>query len=204
MKEKKEPDYYRHRMELIEHLIMKYNHEARTETDPEKKKKAERNVEILYRGVFPEGYKQFAKTNNIPLIPERLRKTLLGNHPLSFYEQIRFNTWFVLHPEKIAGKEYISTSRDFPIRVQGTKQDVINTIRSNIRKRENSSINGLRTNRDIKTKQGTKLGHSTNENREPDDMQLKKARTRASTLRLKMLMLPLAPLRKTSIITKFQ
>ncbi len=35
------------------------------------------------------------------------------------------DTWFKQHPEKIAGKEYQTTSLHFPIQVKGTKEDVL-------------------------------------------------------------------------------
>lgn len=38
------------------------------------------------------------------------------------------NHWFEKHPEKIAGKEYASTSIYFPLMVKGTKEDVLRVI----------------------------------------------------------------------------
>jgi RNase P/RNase MRP subunit p30 len=35
------------------------------------------------------------------------------------------DNWFKKHPEKIAGKEYKTTSLHFPIQVKGTKEDVL-------------------------------------------------------------------------------
>jgi hypothetical protein len=35
------------------------------------------------------------------------------------------NNWFEMHPEKIAGEEYLTTSLYFPIMVRGTKADVL-------------------------------------------------------------------------------
>ncbi|HBG69674.1 MAG TPA: SNF2 family helicase [Prolixibacteraceae bacterium] len=57
--------------------------------------------------------------------------TFALNEPLSFKEITSFNTWFALHPEKICGKEIISTSRDFPVTVKGNKEEIISTIRGN-------------------------------------------------------------------------
>ena len=51
-----------------------------------------------------------------------------SNAPLSFTEICSFNTWFAMHPEKIAGTEYITTSREFPIGIRGSKEDIIKTI----------------------------------------------------------------------------
>jgi hypothetical protein len=51
------------------------------------------------------------------------------NHqPLSFAETCSFNTWFAMHPEKVAGIEYVTTSRDFPVMVRGTKDDIVETV----------------------------------------------------------------------------
>lgn len=51
--------------------------------------------------------------------------------PLNFTELSSYSTWFFIHPEKIAGKEIITTSRDFPIRVEGSKETVLNTLHQN-------------------------------------------------------------------------
>jgi hypothetical protein len=50
------------------------------------------------------------------------------NKPLSFTELTAFNTWFAMYPEKIAGKELLTSSREFPITIKGTKEDIINCI----------------------------------------------------------------------------
>lgn len=49
--------------------------------------------------------------------------------PLSFTELCSFNTWFVMHPEKVAGKEVLTTSRMFPITIKGTKDDILKAIK---------------------------------------------------------------------------
>jgi len=51
-----------------------------------------------------------------------------NKQPLSFTELCSFNTWFAMHPEKVAGVEYVTTSREFPIMVKGTKEDIIETV----------------------------------------------------------------------------
>jgi hypothetical protein len=43
----------------------------------------------------------------------------------SFLEITSNDSWFKLHPEKIAGVEYETTSFYFPIMVKGTKDDVL-------------------------------------------------------------------------------
>ena len=77
------------------------------------------------------------------LVPEVLQKrfnevldyeyklTFSLNNPLSFREITSFNTWFVMHPEKICGKEVITSSLQFPITVEGSKEDIIRSIQGN-------------------------------------------------------------------------
>jgi hypothetical protein len=48
--------------------------------------------------------------------------------PLTFVELCSFNTWFEIHPEKIAGKEVLMTSKAFPVSIKGTKEDIVKTI----------------------------------------------------------------------------
>ena len=52
-----------------------------------------------------------------------------SNEPLSFTEICSFNTWFFMHPQKIAGEEIITSSREFPITIKGTQEQVIQTIK---------------------------------------------------------------------------
>lgn len=35
-----------------------------------------------------------------------------------------------MHPGKIAGKEYLTTSREFPVTIKGTQEDIISTIKA--------------------------------------------------------------------------
>lgn len=49
----------------------------------------------------------------------------LPNTPLTFTELCTFNTWFAMHPEKVAGTEKITSSREFPLTIKGTRDDVI-------------------------------------------------------------------------------
>lgn len=43
----------------------------------------------------------------------------------NFLEITSNDNWFKLHPDKIAGVEYETTSFYFPIMVKGTKEDVL-------------------------------------------------------------------------------
>ena len=48
--------------------------------------------------------------------------------PLSFTELCTFNTWFVLHPEKVCGIEKTTSSKEFPVTIQGDKSKIMATI----------------------------------------------------------------------------
>ena len=48
--------------------------------------------------------------------------------PLSFTELCTFNTWFVLHPEKVCGIEKTTSSKEFPVTIQGDKFKILSTI----------------------------------------------------------------------------
>lgn len=47
-----------------------------------------------------------------------------SQQPLSQYELLNYNTWFYLHPEKQAGKELTTTSREFPVQLKGNEADI--------------------------------------------------------------------------------
>ncbi|WP_296683129.1 hypothetical protein [Flavobacterium sp.] len=61
-------------------------------------------------------------------IEERAKSKQYPQTPLSFTELSTFNTWFVLHPEKICGQEVITTSKEFPVTIQGDKSKILATI----------------------------------------------------------------------------
>lgn len=49
---------------------------------------------------------------------------------LTTRDLLRADTWFWLHPEKVAGREVTTTSPQFPLTIEGTKDDIIRTIRA--------------------------------------------------------------------------
>jgi hypothetical protein len=91
-------------------------------------KKEEKNPDrvILRNGVFPKAY------HENDLIQQKLTNNNIPGQALTFEELTRFNNWFNIHPEKVAGKETITTSREFPISIVGTKEDIIKTIQVNL------------------------------------------------------------------------
>ncbi len=110
------PEHYRARIEVIRGMLS-------TLAVNEKGKVNE--IVLLRNGVFPEQY------NEYKLIQENLLKNTYKNEPLTFSELTRFNTWFTIHPEKICGEEQVTTSLEFPIKVKGTREDIIRIIRGN-------------------------------------------------------------------------
>jgi hypothetical protein len=107
------PSYYRARIEVIQDLI--------STLDVNRMEKGN-DIVLLRNGVFPE---QFDKEE---LIQKKLSSKSFENDPLTFAELIRFNTWFAMHPEKVCGKEIVTTSIEFPITIKGSLEDIINTI----------------------------------------------------------------------------
>ena len=61
-------------------------------------------------------------------IEEKAKSKQFPQTPLSFTELCTFNTWFVLHPEKVCGLEVITTSKEFPVTIQGDKAKILSTI----------------------------------------------------------------------------
>lgn len=61
-------------------------------------------------------------------IEEKAKSKQYPQTLLSFTELCTFNTWFVLHPEKVCGLEVITTSKEFPVTIQGDKSKILATI----------------------------------------------------------------------------
>ena len=73
---------------------------------------------LLRNGVF---YDQKA-------IEQKAKSKQYPQTPLSFTELCTFNTWFVLHPEKVCGIEMTTSSKEFPVTIQGDKSKILATI----------------------------------------------------------------------------
>lgn len=74
-------------------------------------KAKEQNEVLLRNGVIPENLKDELK---------ELENTAEdSNEPLTFLEYTSYNTYFEIYPEKVLGKEVITTSREFPITIKG-------------------------------------------------------------------------------------
>ena len=97
------PTYLRARLDLI-------REELTTATDIQ--------AALLRNGVYYDNksIEQKAKSKQYP------------QTPLSFTELCTFNTWFVLHPEKVCGVEKTTSSKEFPVTIQGDKSIILATI----------------------------------------------------------------------------
>jgi len=73
---------------------------------------------LLRNGVF---YDQKA-------IEHKAKSKAYPTAPLSFTELCTFNTWFVLHPEKVCGIEKTTSSKEFPVTIQGDKAQILSII----------------------------------------------------------------------------
>ncbi len=61
-------------------------------------------------------------------IEQKAKSKVYPQTPLSFTELCTFNTWFVLHPEKVCGQEVVTSSKEFPVTIQGDKSIILATI----------------------------------------------------------------------------
>lgn len=106
--------YLRARIDVIESLLKTAN-SSRDEKN---------NASVILRnGVFTEAY------NENELVNEQMKTKAYSQEPLSFMEITRFNNWFTLYPEKVAGKEVVTTSREFPVTIKGTRENIEKVIR---------------------------------------------------------------------------
>jgi len=117
-----QPSYYRARIAAIEHWL---------KVSPFLKDEKKNNDQVLLRnGVIPE--------NPYYNLKEEIENRLLNSKqeypdtPLTLTELSRYSNWFAMHPEKMAGKEEVTTSLHFPITIKGSKDDIVKTIEKGI------------------------------------------------------------------------
>lgn len=104
-----DPSYYRARTQFIKDGIVIANQDDNEE-----------DLKLLRNGFIPE-----LNEKSIKAISKDQ-----SNKPLSFVELTSYSTWFAMHPEKICGEEIPTSSRDFPLKIKGTNDDVIKSIGS--------------------------------------------------------------------------
>jgi hypothetical protein len=129
--------YYRARLEVIEDLYKSLN-TNRDQKNPERV--------IVRNGVFPERFSEKE------LVQKKLTNINIPGHALTFEEITRFNNWFAMHPEKVAGKEVITSSREFPVSIVGTKEDIVKTVKVKSRKSKGKSDSDFQFQLELKRK----------------------------------------------------
>jgi hypothetical protein len=115
---------YRARLYAIEKLIGMYPDHAR----------------ILRNGLVPKECKYDFEILENEAFRDMFNRKIDNSIPLSFVELCSFNTWFAIHPEKVAGEEIITTSVHFPVSIKGTKEDIIATIEKTLNKNKSDRI----------------------------------------------------------------
>jgi|GEM_PF-2206843 len=122
------PAYYRARISAIEHWL---------KVSPFLNDEKKNNDRVLLRnGVIPE--------NNYYALEESIanrlhhNKHLYSDEPLTLTELTSYSTWFAMHPEKIAGKEEVTTSLHFPITIKGNREQIEQTISAGIEAAKNN------------------------------------------------------------------
>lgn len=127
------PKYLRIRtaaLHRLRDLLLKRQKNAATGAD----KTLDRDIALVRNGVFPEGYSQKE------LVEEVEKAQSFSNDPLTFTELMSFNTYFEMHPEKVCGQQQISSSRDFPVTIAGTKEDVEKAIDRTLGSKNNMEL----------------------------------------------------------------
>lgn len=103
------PKYLRARIDMIRDVLSKVDAK-------------DFNTSLLRNGVYPKDRDEEA------IVGTYLAQREYSNEPLSFSELCTFNTWFARHPEKICGREEYTSSREFPITINGSMVEIISTL----------------------------------------------------------------------------
>ncbi len=134
------PSWFRARITAIRKLIEELP-TSRDEKNPDRT--------LIRNGVIPEKLEK--RFNEVHDYEYKLSFAL--NEPLTFSEITSFNTWFAMHPEKVCGKEVITTSREFPITIKGNKEEIIRTVKAGITQMPEQPTNSTQTEFQQDTKQ---------------------------------------------------
>jgi hypothetical protein len=119
------PPWYRARIAAISKLLDEL---------PSSQEKNSPRV-LLRNGLVPKDLEK--RFNELREFEYKLSFAL--DSPLSFRELTSFNTWFAINPDKICGKEVVTSSLQFSITVKGTKEDIIKAIRNEESQQQDSS-----------------------------------------------------------------
>lgn len=136
------PSYYRARIKAIRQMIFSYQKGTASKYNAIKNSPEE----LLKNGVIRPSIKEE--------FDDILNRTIAtcGNSPLSFEEITSFNTWFEMHPQKIAGVESVTSSLYFPVTIQGTKEDIISIVTKELQNGVSSKVRLARVKASAKLK----------------------------------------------------
>lgn len=115
------PQHSRARITALNHLRADFNEELKTAAG-QRRKELELQIAQVRNGVFPEGF----DADEMILLVEKDQD--FSKAPLSTTELMTYGTYFDIHPQKICGQEVLSSSRDFPVSISGTREDVETAI----------------------------------------------------------------------------
>lgn len=115
------PSYYRARLDTFRYFI-KDELPGHSQYDTGKKNSP---LELLKQGFIHPDLKERFESHAESFAKFGIK---VSDAPLTFAELCSFNTWFAMHPEKVAGTEAITTSINFPVTIKGTKEDIERTI----------------------------------------------------------------------------
>jgi hypothetical protein len=107
--DKLEPRYQRARVFMLRDILSKVDPKAG-------------HAALMRSGVFPPD------RNEKAMVEVYLKDREFPSGPLTFTELCTFNTWFSMYPEKICGVEKLTSSREFPLTIEGDRKWVESTL----------------------------------------------------------------------------
>lgn len=118
-------DYWRARIGLLDTMRAELNGLLRTlPAGSEKRTAAEKLLRLLSNGVFDDEKRAEASIRRV------LAEQDFSKEALSFTELCTYNTFFAINPHKVCGQQVLTSSREFPVSVKGTRAEVEAAIRA--------------------------------------------------------------------------
>lgn len=125
--------YYRARLATMYSLIDSLNKDGVYDYSPKGSKLTDR--ELLKVGWISPALKT--------MVEDGIEASgITDESPLTFMELTTLNTWFALHPEKVCGDEYVTTSINFPLQIKAPKEYIIRKIKESLAELKNDKISG--------------------------------------------------------------
>ncbi len=118
-------DYWRARIALLDTMRQEINELLRTlPAGGEKRAALERLLRLVSNGVFEQEQDAHRRIQRIT------GEQSFSKEPLRFAELCTYNTFFGLYPHKVCGQQVVTSSREFPVTVKGTRAEVEAAIRA--------------------------------------------------------------------------